>query len=267
MTIQVGDVVAAMERIFPPETAESWDRVGLSVGDPSLPVRAIGFAVDPCEASVEEAIARGADMLITHHPLYLRGTHSVATTTAKGTWTSRLIKNDVALYTAHTNADVAVSTLALAELLDVKLELPLDEVTGIGGVGTVEPLTLREFGERVAAVIPKVPAGVLVGGDSERVVRRVAICSGSGDSLLELANSSGADVYLTADLRHHPATDHLWNGGCALVSATHWATEWPLLSHMRDRLLEELAKVGIDATDLPDSYISDIPTDAWFVRL
>ena len=267
MTIQVGDVVAAMERLFPPETAESWDRVGLSVGDPSLPVRAIGFAVDPCEVSVDEAIACGADMLITHHPLYLRGTHSVATTTAKGTWTSRLIKNDVALYAAHTNADVAVSTLALAELLGVTLERPLDEATGIGGVGSIEPVTLHEFGERVAAVIPQVPAGVLVGGDPTCVVRRVAICSGSGDSLLGLANASGADVYLTADLRHHPATDHLWNDGCALVSATHWATEWPLLAHMRDRLLVELAKTGVDAIDLPYSYISDIPTDAWFARL
>lgn len=146
MTIQVGDVVAAMERLFPLETAESWDRVGLSVGDPSIPVSSVGFAVDPCEESVQEAITRGADMLITHHPLYLRGTHSVATTTAKGTWTSRLIKNDVALYTAHTNADVAVSTLALAELLSVTLERPLDEASGIGGVGSIEPLTLREFG-------------------------------------------------------------------------------------------------------------------------
>ena len=267
MTIQVGAVAAAMERLFPPDTAESWDRVGLSVGDPGLSVRAIGFAVDPCEASIEEAMGRGADMLITHHPLYLRGTHSVATTTAKGTWTSRLIKNDVALYTAHTNADVAVSTLALAQLLSVTLERSLDEATGIGGVGSIAPVTLREFGERVAAVIPQVPAGVLVGGDPKRVVRRVAICSGSGDSLLGLANASGADVYLTADLRHHPATDHLWNGGCALVSATHWATEWPLLAHMRDRLLSALAECGVDAADLPDTYISEIPTDAWFARL
>lgn len=67
-------------------------------------------------------------------------------------------------------------------------------------------------------------------------------------------------MYLTADLRHHPATDHLWNGGCALVSATHWATEWPVLAIMRDRLLSELA-VPVE------TYTSQIPTDAWFARL
>ncbi len=253
-----------MERLFPPDTAESWDRVGLSVGDPGARVRSIGFAVDPCEASVSEAIESGVDMLITHHPLYLRGTHSVATTTAKGSWTSRLIKSDVALYSAHTNADVAVSTLALANLLGVSLERPLDMETGIGGVGSIARTTVENFAKQVAEVLPRVPAGVLVGGEPGTRVERVAICSGSGDSLLAAANAAGADVYLTADLRHHPATDHLWNGGCALVSATHWATEWPLLSHMRDRLLADLGEHG---ADLPDTFISDIPTDAWFARI
>ena len=260
MSILVNDVVSAMESLFPPETAESWDHVGLSVGTPEAPVRSIGFAVDPCEASVSEAINRGADMLITHHPLYLRGTHSVATTTAKGSWTSRLIKSDVALYSAHTNADVAASTVALANLLGVTLERALDTETGIGGVGSIAPLPLHDFAQLVTKVLPEVPAGVLVGGDPELRVERVAICSGSGDSLLQAANEAGADVYLTADLRHHPATDHLWNGGCALVSATHWATEWPVLAIMRDRLLSELA-VPVE------TYTSQIPTDAWFARL
>ena len=119
MTITVGDVAAAMDRIFPPATAQAWDRVGLAVGDVHAPVRRIGFAVDPCEASVEEAIERGADMLITHHPLYLRGTHAVTSRTAKGRWTAALIRSDTALFSAHTNADVAASTLALAALLGV----------------------------------------------------------------------------------------------------------------------------------------------------
>ena len=260
MSILISDVVSAMESLFPPETAESWDHVGLSVGTPEAPVRSIGFAVDPCEASVSEAINRGADMLITHHPLYLRGTHSVATTTAKGSWTSRLIKSDVALYSAHTNADVAASTVALANLLGVTLERALDTETGIGGVGSIAPLPLLDFAQLVTKVLPEVPAGVLVGGDPELRVERVAICSGSGDSLLQAANEAGADVYLTADLRHHPATDHLWNGGCALVSATHWATEWPVLAIMRDQLLSELA-VPVE------TYTSQIPTDAWFARL
>lgn len=264
MTIHVCDVVAAMECLFPPETAEPWDRVGLSIGDPGAPVRSVVLAVDPCEATVSESIGLDADMLITHHPLFLRGTHSVATTTAKGSWTSRLIKNDVALYSAHTNADVAVSTLALANLLDIVLERPLDPESGIGGVGMVEPTTVRDLARRVSEVLPAVPAGILVGGDPDATVETVAICSGSGDSLLAAADAAGADVYLTADLRHHPATDHLWNGGCALIGATHWASEWPLLELVKQRLEAELMQTWGSA---PTFHISDIPTDAWFARM
>lgn len=258
MTLTVGRVVAAMDELFPRSYAESWDKIGLVVGDMGNEVHRVAFAVDPCEATVTEAIERGADLLITHHPMYLRGTHSITNETGKGRWTTSLIKNDVALFTAHTNADVVASTMALANLLGVAIERPLDESTGIGGVGKLAvPLTLRCFAELVDSVLPPVPAGVMMAGDPDTLVNTVAICSGSGDSLLGKLHEVNADVYVTADLRHHPATDHLWNGGCALVNATHWASEWPVLQVMRDRLLQHLA------TDELDSYISTIPTDAW----
>ena len=103
----VADVVAALERRYPPGSAESWDAVGLAVGDPGAVVRRVLFAVDPVDEVVDEAVALGADLLVTHHPLLLRGVHSVAATTAKGRAVHRLIENRVALFTAHTNADVA----------------------------------------------------------------------------------------------------------------------------------------------------------------
>ncbi len=260
MSTRIGEVVRHLEEIYPPASAESWDRVGLAIGDPTWPVQTIGFAVDPCEATVNEAIERGARMLITHHPLYLRGTHSVAATTGKGRWTIRLIQANTALYCAHTNADVAASTAALAQPLGVHIEAPLSP-EGIGGVGTLtEPMSLRSFAECVRNVLPKVPAGILVGGDLEKTVERVAICSGAGDSLLAAAREAGADVYLTADLRHHPATDNLWDGGPALINMTHWASEWPLLAKMREALLAKL-EVNVN------TYISEIPTDPWNLHL
>ena len=140
----------------------------------------------------------------------------------------------------------------------MRVERPLDEETGIGGVGELEKaMTLAAFAAKVGEVLPKVPAGILAAGDPEREVRRVAVCSGAGDSLLEQANAAGADVYLTADLRHHPATDHLWNSGCALVCATHWASEWPLLGEMARSLVESLG------SSAPEIYVSKIPTDPW----
>ncbi|HEX5967705.1 MAG TPA: Nif3-like dinuclear metal center hexameric protein, partial [Intrasporangium sp.] len=101
------EVVAAMERLYPQDSAADWDRVGLVTGDLDQPVRRIAFALDPTLAVIEEARDWDADLLVTHHPLLLRGVHSVATTSAKGASVTHLVVSDIALYVAHTNADVA----------------------------------------------------------------------------------------------------------------------------------------------------------------
>ncbi|MEU0487257.1 Nif3-like dinuclear metal center hexameric protein, partial [Streptosporangium sp. NPDC006013] len=103
----LADIVTELESRYDPRWAESWDAVGLVCGDPAAEVRRILFAVDPVAAVADEALDWGADLIVTHHPLYLRGTTSVAATTFKGRLIHKLIKNDVALFTAHTNADVA----------------------------------------------------------------------------------------------------------------------------------------------------------------
>ncbi|MDP9800201.1 dinuclear metal center YbgI/SA1388 family protein [Arcanobacterium wilhelmae] len=261
----ISDVVNAIETAYPPALAEDWDRVGLVVGDPAWEVTKVGFAVDPCEATVTEAIERGAHMLITHHPLYLRGTSFVAATGGKGSWVTSLIQARVGLLAAHTNADAASTgtAQAMADLLGLENVRPLDPnpdhpELGIGRVGEL-PLTMsvRELAERLKALIPQTPAGITVGGDPERIVKTVALSPGSGDSYLSHANHAGADVYITADLRHHPATDHLWAGGCALIGLTHFASEWPLLPKMR----EHVAALGVD------TYVSTLVTDPWTLRI
>lgn len=263
--MKLAEVLAALDEEFPPALAEDWDRVGLSVGDPTAEVELVGFAVDPCAATVQEAITRGAQLLITHHPLYLRGTSTVAADTAKGAWVHQLIKNDVALFSAHTNADSAAdgSAVALAQLLRLQNLRPLDPnpknpALGIGRVGELEyTMSVREVAQLLRTQLPEVPAGILIGGDPEKICRTVAVSPGSGDSYLAVANKCGADVYITADLRHHPATDHLWAGGCALIGATHFASEWPVLPKLRDRV----AKLGLK------TYISTLITDPWVERI
>ena len=101
------EVVAALESVYPPDTAMDWDQVGLVAGDLDQPVRLVHLAVDPTLAVVREAVDAGADLLVTHHPLLLRGIHSVATVGAKGETLTRAILGDLAIYCAHTNADVA----------------------------------------------------------------------------------------------------------------------------------------------------------------
>src|SRR3954464_11602237 len=130
--VRLGEVIETLERRYDPSWAEPWDAVGLVCGDPDADVRRVHFAVDPVAVVADEAIAAGAQLLVTHHPLYLRGTTSVAATNAKGRLVHRLIGNGVALYVAHTNADVADPGVsdALADAIGVRDPQPLDPRPG-----------------------------------------------------------------------------------------------------------------------------------------
>ena len=234
----VGDMMALMETRYPAATAQSWDRVGLIVGDPASPVRSILLALDPTAAIAQQAVAGPSgdgqpyDMVITHHPLLLRGASFLPVNDPKGGVVTTLIRSGIALFNAHTNADVACDGVAtaLADLLGLRDTVPLEPCgtdaegheIGLGRVGTVDKTTLGAFADHVASVLPAGPSGLLVGGDESARVTRVAVLGGAGDSALEAARSAGVDVYLTADLRHHPASEHLEGGAPALLCGSHW---------------------------------------------
>ncbi|MET9500460.1 Nif3-like dinuclear metal center hexameric protein [Streptomyces sp. NPDC006622] len=237
---RLSEVIAALENLWPAERAESWDAVGTVVGEPGQDVERVLFAVDPVQEIVDEAVKLGADLLVTHHPLYLRGTTTVAASTSKGRIVHTLIKHDIALHVAHTNADTADPGVsdALAGALDLRVVRPLvpdpGDPEGRRGLGRVceldHPLTVREFAARAAERLPATAQGVRVAGDPDATVRTVAVSGGSGDSLFDHVRAAGVDAFLTADLRHHPASEaraHRADTPLALLDAAHWATEWP----------------------------------------
>lgn len=381
MTATLADVVAVLERRYPPGTAESWDRVGLAVGDPAAPVRRVLLAVDPVATVVDEAEEWDADLLVTHHPLLLRGVHSVAATTSKGALVHRLVRAGCGLFTAHTNADAAHGGVAAALADAIGLEgtsplipadapaldklvvmvpagaaealvdalsaagaghvgayercawtttgegtftplpgatpavgqvgrrevvaearvemvvprhrraavvaalraahpyeepafdvlelagLPAD--TGLGRVGTLpEPLPLAAFAAAVAHAVPATAQGVRYAGDSTMPVRRVAVLGGSGDSLFDAVRAADVDAYVTADLRHHPASEQQERaafdaaGGPprpALVDLAHAASEWLWLPHAADALRADLTAAGTTV----EVRVSTRRTDPW----
>ena len=368
----LGQIVEILERRYEPRWAESWDAVGLTCGDPDNPVERVVFAVDPAAATVEETIDVGAELLVTHHPLFLRPVHSVAATTPKGRLIHRLVSNGAGLFTAHTNADAAdpgvsdalAETLGLTDLrpLDPQPADPLDKLVvfvpdsdaerlldalaaagagtigayercawtttgvgtfrplsgasptigsvgaievvpemriemvlprsrridvvralldthpyeepaydvyelathpgsrGIGRIGTLDnPEPLSRFVQRAAAALPPSAAGVRASGDPERTIRTVAVCGGAGDSLLAAVRAAGVDAYLTADLRHHPASESGEDGGPALVDVSHWASEWPWLRQAQAALIDGLTKLGTTV----ETRVSTTRTDPW----
>jgi len=349
--MNVGDAVTALERAYPPELAADWDAVGLVCGDPAETLTSVLVCVDAVPETVEEAVESGAQLLVAHHPLLLRGVHGVGADTPKGALLHRLVRAGAALFTAHTNADAAdpgvSDALAAAVGLDVTGPLvaaeapPLDKIItfvptgpdlgavhaalaaagagnigdyshcsfatagtgqfkplagahptigevgrlervaetrlemvlprarraavvealraahpyeepafdllelapipsrrGLGRIGALpEPEPLSAFTARVAAGLPATAWGVRAAGDPDRVIRRVAVCGGAGDSALDAALAAGVDAYVTADLRHHPASEHLLRPAApALVDVAHWASEWPWCAQAADVL-------------------------------
>lgn len=135
--------------------------------------------------------------------------------------------------------------------------VPGPEDTGLGRVCDLDqPMTLASFNELVADRLPATEWGVRAAGDPEAEIRRVALCGGSGDSLLGAARAVGADVYLTGDLRHHVVDEHLRGGGPMLVDAAHWALEFPWCAQAATLLAEG---AGVSAS------VCDERTDPWTV--
>ncbi|MCX5533867.1 Nif3-like dinuclear metal center hexameric protein [Streptomyces sp. NBC_00006] len=266
---RLSEVTTALEALWPPALAEGWDAVGTVAGDPDAEVSRVLFAVDPVQEIVDEAVKLGADLLVTLHPLYLRGTTTVAASTFKGRVVHTLIKNDIALHVAHTNADKADPGVsdALAGALGVRVVRPLvpdpTDPAGRRGLGRVceleHPLTLRELAGRAADRLPATAQGIRVAGDLDATVRTIAVSGGSGDSLFDDVRAAGVDAFLTADLRHHPVSEARETTPLALLDAAHWATEWPWC---------ELAAAQLDEISDREGWglrvhVSKTVTDPW----
>jgi dinuclear metal center YbgI/SA1388 family protein len=249
VTVLLGEVLAALDARYDPALAEGWDAVGLVCGDREDPVRTVLFAVDPTSAVVDEVLATGADLLVTHHPLFLAPVHGVPADDPKGRLVHRLVRAGAALFVAHTNADRAPEhgvNDALAAVLGLRDTVPLepagtDPRAGLGRVGRLaEPVPLSRFAEMAAAALPATVGGIRAAGDPDRMVGTVAVCGGSGGSLLGAAAAAGADVLLTSDLKHHLVSDALEVPGPALCDVAHFASEWPWLPVAADVLRGDL---------------------------
>lgn len=372
MSSTVGDVAAVMDALYPPGTAQEWDAVGLVAGERSAGVDRVLYTVDVTSAVVAQARDLGAQLIIAHHPLLLRGVNSVSPEHPKGRLLTEMITNGIALLVAHTNADIptdgTVDALSAAlglqdrrplvpvpeqldkiitfvphadtqrvidaladagagrignyercaftapglgtfrplagahphigehdvieEVDEMRVEMvlrrevrsavvaalqtshpyetpaydlfelaPVEGDGGLGRVGTLAaPESLRDFATRVAAAIPATATGVRSAGDPDRMISRVAVQAGAGDDLLDVARRTGADVYVTSDLRHHPASEALeWPGAPALIDIAHWAAEWLVLPRMQARVQQRLEAAGFPV----DSVVSELCTDPW----
>ncbi|MCX4098634.1 Nif3-like dinuclear metal center hexameric protein [Nocardia sp. alder85J] len=205
--VTVRELVAALDAAYPPRLAESWDSVGLVCGDPADPVSRVLFAVDATAAVVDEAIAWGAQALVVHHPLLLRGVDTVAADTPKGALVHRLIRHGCALFTAHTNADSADPGVsdALAAALGVVVSGPLESKSA----AAVDEWTVHVPAEAATAVTDALLAAGATAAGHDCARHGVVAGSPAGEPIriVVVAPPAARRALLTALRSAHPATD------------------------------------------------------------
>lgn len=256
MTVTVSHIIRALEDLAPSRLAEEWDNVGLQLGHAGWPVCSILVALDPTPGVVEEAIRAGVNVIVTHHPLIFRPLRKLDLATVSGVLIQRLIEQRVAVITAHTNLDSVQGGIndILTEILDLTNITVLqpavtdDPHCGLGRVGELaQPVPLGIL----AADIKKGMglSQIRYAGDPEHRVARVAVCSGSGSSLLEVFLASPADVFVTGDVRYHDARD-IEAHHRGIIDIGHFESERIIVQQLAERLSAWLATEGLHASVL-----------------
>lgn len=235
MAVICEKIIDYMNEIAPEYLAEPWDNVGLLVGDKKSEIEKVLVALDAIDDVIDEAIDIGANLILTHHPISLNAVKKVNSDTIGGK-VYKLIKNNISVYSAHTNFDVAFGGTndILAEKLGIK-DLDVLEKTytlntesgvrnyGIGRIGTLE--TEKSFLDYIADVKKVLGLSyVNIVGNTSKSIKKVAVCSGSGSSYLETAFKLGADLYISGDVKYHDAQNAKEIGIC-WIDVTHYASE------------------------------------------
>ena len=203
--MKVKDITAALEAFAPLSIQEGWDNSGLLIGSPEDEVRGVLVGFDCTPELIDEAVACGCDMVVTHHPLIFKGLKRIQGGDPVSDAVIRAVKADVAVYAAHTTADKVIAGVsgAMARRLGLRdIALMEDEGGfGLGAVGTLpEPMT----GEEAVAYV-KEKFGLKVVRTSKPVARveKVAVCGGSGASEIDAARATGAELYISGDISYH----------------------------------------------------------------
>ena len=273
MAITLSDIIHILDNLAPPFLAEEWDNCGLQIGDPAGSVTKIWVALDPTLQVVEAACAQKVDLLITHHPLIFKPLKSIEFNTPIGAVLNLATRQNLAIFAAHTNLDSAAGGLndILAGRIGLKNLKPLvagkvikrykydnyplishEHRPGIGRVGYLgTAMDLKSF----ARVIKKEMGLKIIkfAGDPHLTIKKAAVCAGSGSSLIANFFASGAQVYISGDMRYHDARD-VEAANLGVIDIGHFSSECFIAEDLAARLstifVESGIQVSVEACDI-----------------
>ena len=276
MAHNLSGIIRILDNLAPPFLAEEWDNCGLQLGNPAWPVTKIWVALDPTLQVVEAACAQKVDLLITHHPLIFKPLKSIEFQTPLGTVINMATRHNLAIFAAHTNLDSTVGGLndILARRLglkdlkplvppeaggeikqfkdDVDLLIPRECTPGMGRVGHLgKTMDLKSLAR---AIKKKMGLKIIkFAGDPHLSIKKAAVCTGSGSSLLGSFFDSGAQVYISGDMRYHDARD-VEAANLGIIDIGHFSSECFVAEDLAARLSTIFEKsgieVGVEACDI-----------------
>jgi dinuclear metal center YbgI/SA1388 family protein len=229
--MQIKDITALLEAVAPPHLQESYDNAGLLVGDPEAPISGVLFSLDSTETIVDEALARGCNLVVAHHPIVFRGLKRFNGASYVERTVMQAIRQNVALYAIHTNLDnvhrqgVNAKIAEKIGLLDTQVLAPKPGSAGDVGAGLLgrlpAPMAEMDFLRHVKqAMRAELMRHTALRG---KPVSRVAVCGGSGSFLLPDALRAGADAFVSADFKYHEFFDA--EGRLVVADIGHYESE------------------------------------------
>ena len=241
--MKVRDITTAIEEFAPLGLQESYDNSGLIVGRPDDEVHCALLAVDVTEEVIAEAVSEGCDMIITHHPIVFHALKRFNSASQTERCVEEAIRRGIVLYAAHTNLDSTPNGMSwrVGQILGLEnmrvMQATTAEGAGFGIVGELaEAMPSEEF---MREVMERFAVKALRHGDIVREqVRRIAVCTGSGGSLIDEARRSGADLYLTADLRYNDFMRH--ENAIILADMGHFESEYCAIQILFDVLSKKI---------------------------
>lgn len=266
MSLKVRDIEKLMEDMAPTKLKESYDNVGLMVGDSSCEVSSILVALDCTLDVIDEAIENNCNLIITHHPLLFRKPSSITTETLLGRKIIKLIQSGISLYSSHTNLDsvkggindILVQMLGFKNIKTMDLAQGRDKGDNVSGIGRIaelkEPLILEELCQNIKEVL-EIPY-LRYSGDETKQISKIAVINGSGQDYFYEAKKQNVDCIITGDTSYHYVSDYT-EEGIALVDAGHFGTEWPCMKIVCKEIENRIKDMGSNNSVIISKNIKD----------
>lgn len=248
MKLMVKNVADIMEKLAPLNLKEDYDNVGLMIGSDKAEVEGILVTLDCTLKVIDEAIEKKCNLIVSHHPLLFRKPSSITDDTLLGRKIIRLIRNDINVYSSHTNLDVVkngINELILNVLGYDKGEILCGTTdTGIGRIIDLKaPVKLYELCDRIKMCLD-IPRIRYAGGD-DMLIRRIAVINGSGQDYFNAAKAAECDCIISGDTTYHYVSD-FEEQGIGVIDAGHYPTEWPAMKLIAHYLQDRLSDIGYD---------------------